>query len=130
NATEAAKASYSLNAEAHGATYNIASDATTSAPLPYTATLSTSAPPISNNTVTATEDTLYTFQTSDFPFSDPNDSPANSLLNVIRSAQRRVGTECANRRPRSAARDDGAYVRAGMENLRRKGAVYDGRNRE
>ncbi len=36
-----------------------------------------------DNTVTTNEDTAYTFAVSDFGFSDPNDSPANSLYSVI-----------------------------------------------
>ena len=40
------------------------------------------APAGADNTVTATEDTSYPLTTSDFGFSDPNDSPANSLQSV------------------------------------------------
>ena len=40
------------------------------------------APAGTNNTVTTLEDTAYTFSAADFGFSDPNDSPANSLLAV------------------------------------------------
>src|SRR5439155_28976 len=32
-----------------------------------------------NNAVTTAEDTTYTFAAADFPFTDPNDSPANGL---------------------------------------------------
>src|SRR2546427_527628 len=32
-----------------------------------------------NNAVTTAEDTTYTFVAADFPFTDPNDSPANGL---------------------------------------------------
>ncbi|HEX4738459.1 MAG TPA: tandem-95 repeat protein, partial [Allosphingosinicella sp.] len=39
-------------------------------------------PATADHTVTATEDTAYVFQASDFPFSDPNDSPANALAAV------------------------------------------------
>ncbi len=35
-----------------------------------------------DNTITSTPDTGYTFATSDFGFSDPNDSPANNLQAV------------------------------------------------
>ena len=35
------------------------------------------APMGTNNTVTANEDSAYTFAVVDFGFSDPNDSPAN-----------------------------------------------------
>src|SRR5262249_34840133 len=40
------------------------------------------APAGSDATVTINEDTAYTFNTADFGFSDPNDSPANGLLAV------------------------------------------------
>ena len=40
------------------------------------------APSGTDNTVTTLEDTPYTFAAADFGFSDPNDSPANSLLAV------------------------------------------------
>ena len=37
------------------------------------------APAGTNKTVTTLEDTAYTFAAADFGFSDPNDSPANTL---------------------------------------------------
>src|SRR5205823_11883935 len=40
------------------------------------------APAGTNNTVTTNEDIGYVFGTSDFGFTDPNDSPANALLAV------------------------------------------------
>jgi hypothetical protein len=40
------------------------------------------APAGTNNTVTANEDASYAFATSDFGFTDPNDSPANTLQAV------------------------------------------------
>jgi VCBS repeat-containing protein len=40
------------------------------------------APHGADKTVTTLEDTLYTFSAADFGFTDPNDSPANSLLAV------------------------------------------------
>src|SRR6185295_9799939 len=40
------------------------------------------APAGTNGTVTTNEDTTYTFTTGNFGFTDPNDSPANSLLAV------------------------------------------------
>ncbi|MEP6969233.1 MAG: DUF4347 domain-containing protein, partial [Betaproteobacteria bacterium] len=40
------------------------------------------APVGSNKTVTVLEDATYTFAASDFGFSDPNDTPANTLINV------------------------------------------------
>src|SRR5579862_8331962 len=41
------------------------------------------APVTTNAAVTTNEDTPYVFQLSDFPFADPNDSPANSLASVV-----------------------------------------------
>src|SRR5690606_29681094 len=41
------------------------------------------APAGTNNTVTTGEDIAYTFAAADFGFTDPNDSPANSLLEVV-----------------------------------------------
>ena len=40
------------------------------------------APAGANNTVTTLEDTAYTFTAADFGFSDPSDTPANTLLAV------------------------------------------------
>ena len=41
------------------------------------------APAGADNTVTATEDTDYVFDTTDFGFSDPNDNPDDSFASVI-----------------------------------------------
>ena len=41
------------------------------------------APTGSNGTVSTNEDTAYTFATTDFGFSDPNDSTPNTLLAVL-----------------------------------------------
>jgi len=40
------------------------------------------APVGDDETVSTTEDIPYAFETTDFPFSDPNDSAANDLLAV------------------------------------------------
>src|SRR5262249_2184177 len=40
------------------------------------------APVGADNTVTTPEDTAYVFKVADFPFTDPNDSPANALAAV------------------------------------------------
>ena len=56
-------------------------------PTPNTLTVNVSAvndaPVGTNNTVTTSEDTAYTFSAADFGFTDPNDSPANTL-NAVR----------------------------------------------
>ena len=50
------------------------------------------APAGADKTVTTLEDTAYTFTAADFGFSDPNDSPANSLLAVKISTLPTAGT--------------------------------------
>src|SRR5262249_16181330 len=50
------------------------------------------APQGTSNTVTTLENVAYVFQTADFGFSDPNDSPANSLLAVKISTLPSAGT--------------------------------------
>ena len=50
------------------------------------------APLGTNNTVTTLEDKPYTFKTADFGFSDPHDTPANTLLAVEISTLPGVGT--------------------------------------
>ncbi len=57
------------------------STATASASI--TVTSVNDAPAGTNNTVTTNEDTAYTFSAADFGFSDPNDTPANTL-NAVR----------------------------------------------
>ena len=49
------------------------------------------APAGTDNTVTTNEDTAYTFTAADFGFSDPNDTPANSLaaVKITHAADRR-----------------------------------------
>ena len=50
------------------------------------------APAGTDKTVTTLEDTAYTFTAADFGFSDPHDSPANSLLAVKISSLPTAGT--------------------------------------
>ncbi|HEY9763093.1 MAG TPA: VCBS domain-containing protein, partial [Trichocoleus sp.] len=74
-------------------TYTVSDGALTS-----TATLSISitsvndAPDGTNKTITSDEDTTYTFSASDFGFTDPNDSPANSLQSVVITTLPTTGT--------------------------------------
>ncbi len=50
-------------------------------------------PPVTQNTtVTTLENTAYVFKLADFPFSDPNDQPANSLQSVIVASLPGAGT--------------------------------------
>jgi hypothetical protein len=54
------------------------------------------APTGANKAVTTLEDTTYTFTTADFGFADANDTPANSLLNVIISTLPATGSLLLN----------------------------------
>ncbi|MBC7701952.1 MAG: hypothetical protein H7225_16330 [Massilia sp.] len=54
------------------------------------------APVGADNTVTAREDTAYTFGTADFGFADPNDAPANTLLSVKITTLPSAGTLTLN----------------------------------
>src|SRR6185503_365840 len=55
-------------------------------PTPNTITINVTSvndePAGTNNTVTTNEDTTYTFAAADFGFTDPNDTPANTLAAV------------------------------------------------
>ena len=69
-------------------------------PTPKTLTINVvsvnDAPVGTSTTVTTNEDSPYTFATSDFGFTDPNDSPANSLLAVKITTVPSVGTLADN----------------------------------
>ena len=77
-----------------GAPAGTAANAVTGAPA--TVSISVAAvnhPPLTQNTtVTTVENTAYVFQIADFPFSDPNDQPANTLLDVIVTSLPTAGT--------------------------------------
>ncbi|MDO9004270.1 MAG: Ig-like domain-containing protein, partial [Aquabacterium sp.] len=83
NANGAGHASFSFQVQDNGGTANggVDLDAT-----PRTMTVNVTAvndaPGGTNNTVTTPEDTAYTFTAADFGFTDPNDSPANTLSGV------------------------------------------------
>ena len=55
-----------------------------------------------DNTVSTAEDTAYTFTAADFGFTDPNDSPANTLLAVKITTLPGLGTLTNNNVPVSA----------------------------
>jgi hypothetical protein len=65
-------------------------------PTPNTMTVNVTAvndaPAGTNNTVAAFEDTQYTFTAANFGFTDPNDSPANTLASVIITTLPGTGT--------------------------------------
>ena len=83
NANGVAYANFTFQAQDDGGTANGGVDTD-----PVARTMSVDVTPINdapqgiNNTVTANEDTAYVFQVTDFGFTDPSDSPSNSLLAV------------------------------------------------
>ena len=83
NANGAGYASFTFQVQDDGGTANGGVDLD---PSPNTMTVNVTAvndaPAGTNNTVTTLEDTAYTFTAADFGFSDPNDTPANTLLAV------------------------------------------------
>ena len=83
NANGAAYASFTFQVQDDGGTANGGVDLD---PSPKTITINVTAvndaPAGTDKTVTTLEDTAYTFTAADFGFSDPNDSPANTLLAV------------------------------------------------
>ncbi|MFL5327544.1 MAG: DUF4347 domain-containing protein [Gemmataceae bacterium] len=93
NANGAGYASFTFAVQDDGGTANggIDLDAT-----PNTITIDVTsvndAPGGTNKTVTTLEDTAYVFAASDFGFTDPNDSPANSLLSVKITSLPGLGT--------------------------------------
>jgi hypothetical protein len=78
-----AYSSFTFQVQDNGGTLNSGKDTD---PTARTMTLSVTevnhAPSGSNKTVTILENTPYLFKTTDFPFSDPNDNPANNLKAV------------------------------------------------
>src|SRR5262249_51887470 len=83
NANGAGYASFTFQVQDDGGTANGGAEMD---PTPNTITVNVTsvndAPAGTDNTVTTFEAKPYTFRTADFGFSDPNDSPANSLLAV------------------------------------------------
>ena len=80
NANGAAYASFTFQVQDDGGTANGGVDLD---PTPNTMTVNVTAvndaPAGTDKTVTTLEDTAYTFAAADFGFTDPNDSPANTL---------------------------------------------------
>ena len=67
----------------NGGTANNGIDTSTANTLTINVTPVNDAPAGSNASVTALEDVAYAFKAADFGFTDANDSPANTLANVI-----------------------------------------------
>ena len=80
NANGTGYASFTFQVQDDGGTANGGVDPR---PVPNTITVNVTsvndAPAGTDNTVTTLEDTAYVFTAADFGFTDPNDSPANSL---------------------------------------------------
>jgi hypothetical protein len=83
NASGAAYAAFTFQVQDDGGTANGGVDLDqTPRTMTVNVTSVNDAPVGTNNTVTVLEDTAYTFTSGDFGFTDPSDSPANSLLAV------------------------------------------------
>jgi len=68
-----------------------------------------------NTTVTTLENTAYVFKLADFPFSDPNDLPANTLQSVIVASLPGVGTLTLGRPGGNGRADDRAKRHRGRQ---------------
>ncbi len=83
NASGASYASFTFQVQDNG---GVANGGVDTDPTPKTITINVTAvndaPTGTSKTIISLEDTAYTFGMADFGFSDPNDSPANSLLAV------------------------------------------------
>ena len=83
NANGAGYASFTFQVEDDGGTANGGVNLDQSAnTMTIDVTAVNDAPAGANHTVTTNEDATYTFTAADFGFSDPNDTPANSLSRV------------------------------------------------
>jgi len=87
NANGAGYATFTFQAQDDGGTANGGMDLDqTPNAITVDVTSVNDAPAGTNKTVTTLEDAAYTFASTDFGFSDPNDSPANNLLGAKISA--------------------------------------------
>src|SRR5262249_37603861 len=83
HANGAGYANFTLQGQDNGGTANSGVDTDqTPNTITFNVTSVNDAPAGTNNTVTTLEDTSYTFQATDFGFTDPNDGPANNFLAV------------------------------------------------
>ena len=83
NASGGGYASFTFQVQDNGGTANggVDLDPTTNT-ITVNVTAVNDPPSGADKTITTLEDTAYTFSLADFGFSDPNDSPAGSLLAV------------------------------------------------
>ena len=109
NASGTGYASFTFQVQDNGGTANGGADTD---PSPKTLTVNVThvnqAPAGTTNTVATAENTAYAFQTTDFGFTDPNDSPANTLLAVKITTLPSAGTLTDN----GTAVTAGQYVSA------------------
>jgi len=90
-------ASFTFQVQDNGGTTNSGVDLDASArTMTIDVTAVNDAPVGTSNTVSTNEDTAYTFTTADFGFTDPSDSPANTLLAVKISTTPGAGTLTLN----------------------------------
>lgn len=83
NVNGAAASSFSFQVVDNGGTANGGSNTDPNTKqFTFSITSVNDAPVGTSNTVTSLEDAAYVIKTADFGFTDPNDTPANSLLNV------------------------------------------------
>ncbi|MFO1019827.1 MAG: cadherin-like domain-containing protein [Planctomycetales bacterium] len=82
NASGTGDASFTFQVQDDGGTANSGNDTSSEKTLTVDVTSVNDAPAGTDATVTTPEDTDYAFTAADFGFTDPNDSPANSLLAV------------------------------------------------
>ena len=84
NANGSGYANFTFQVQDDGGTANGGADLADQSPntITFNVTSVNDAPLGANKTVTTLEDTSYTFAASDFGFTDPNDSPPNTLLAV------------------------------------------------
>jgi hypothetical protein len=105
NANGAAYAAFTFQVQDNGGTANGGVDLDpTAKTMTINVTPVNDAPVGTNNTVTTLEDTPYAFTAADFGFSDPNDTPANTLLAVKVTTLPSAGT----------LQDNGVNVTAGQ----------------
>ena len=88
--------------EDNGGTANGGADTSTVHTISFDVTPVNDAPVTADTTITTLEDKPYTFKPADFGFSDPNDTPANALMNVIIGTLPAHGTLTLNGSPIAA----------------------------
>ena len=116
NANGAGYGNFTFQVQDTGGTANGGQDTdTTPRLLTLNVTSVNDAPAGTDKVITTFEDTTYALATSDFGFTDPNDSPANSLLNVKITTLPTSGTLMDNGVPVAAgASVSAAHIAGGL----------------